>query len=100
MVLFYSLSDVLNGLTFIHDTTIQSFHEVGFNFPVLGTKITDDVLVEPFRLLTHGKGDLGIAEMIVQQPADQTRCIDFFVANSTPSRPPRTSPYLWSETLS
>ncbi len=49
MVFFYSLSDVLNGLTFIHEITIQSLHEVEFNLSVVGTKVTDDVLVEPFR---------------------------------------------------
>ncbi len=61
-----SLSDGLNGLTFIHEITIQSLYEIGFNLSVLGTEITDDVLVEPLGLLTHGKGDLGITEMIVQ----------------------------------
>ncbi len=32
-----SLSDGLNGLTFIHEITIQSLYEVGFNLSVLGT---------------------------------------------------------------
>ena len=40
MVLLDSLSDGLNGLTFIHEITIQSLYEVGFNLSVLGTKIT------------------------------------------------------------
>ncbi len=71
-----SLSDVLDGLAFIHEIAIQSLYKVGFNFTVLSAKITDDFLVELFCLLTHGKGDLGIAEMIVQQPADQTRGIE------------------------
>jgi len=56
MVLLDSLSDGLNGLTFIHEITLQSLHEVGFNLSVLGTKITDDVLVEPFYIPVGSNG--------------------------------------------